>query len=54
MNWGISYIASEDIPVKAPDTSPLDLFGFGYLKQKLRKRRAKSLDGVWKVSQEEW
>lgn len=51
---GISYIDKEDIPVKTPDASPLDFFGFGYLKQRLGKRRARTLDGIWKISQEEW
>lgn len=51
---GISYIAKEDIPVKAPDASPLDFFGFGYLKQRLQSRRAKTLEGIWKVAKEEW
>ena len=32
---GISFINKNEIPVKAPDGSPLDLFGFGYLKQRL-------------------
>ena len=50
----ISYISREDIPVKAPDASPLDFFGFGYLKQHLLKRRAVTLEGVWKVAKEVW
>jgi len=33
--YGISFIANEDIPVKAPDAFLLDFYGFGYLKQKL-------------------
>ena len=32
---GIPFIDKEHIPVKAPDTSPLDFYGFGYLKQRL-------------------
>lgn len=51
---GIEYIKPEDIPVKAPDASPLDFFGFGYLKQELSKRKARTLDGVWKISNEIW
>jgi [histone H3]-lysine36 N-dimethyltransferase SETMAR len=51
---GINYLAKEDIPVKSPDASPLDFFGFGYLKQKLTMRRATTLEGVWKLSQEVW
>ena len=52
--YGIRYMEKEDIPVKAPDASPMDFYGFGYLKQELLKRRAKTLDGVWKLSQEVW
>ena len=51
---GISYLEKDDIHVKAPDASPLDFYGFGYLKQKLSTRRARTLDGVWKLSQEVW
>jgi transposase len=51
---GISYILPQDIPVKSPDASPLDFFGFGYLKQTLASKRPKTLDGVWKLSQEVW
>jgi hypothetical protein len=51
---GISYIVPKDIPVKAPDASPLDFFGFGYLKQELSKRRARTLDGVWKLANSIW
>lgn len=51
---GIDYIKPEDIPVKAPDASPLDFFGFGYLKQELAKKRARTLDGVWKLSKRVW
>jgi len=32
---GITIIPKEEIPVKAPDASPMDFFGFGYLKQRL-------------------
>lgn len=51
---GISYLENSEIPVKAPDASPLDFFGFGYLKQQLLNRRAVTLDGIWKVAQEIW
>ena len=51
---GISYLNKEDIPVKCPDGSPLDFFGFGFLKQKLEKRNARTLEGVWKLSKEIW
>ena len=51
---GINYIKNSDIPVKTPDGSPMDFFGFGYLKQKLFRRRAISLNGLWKACQQEW
>ena len=51
---GINYLDKEDIPVKCPDGSPLDFFGFGYLKQGISKRRARTLEGVWKIAQEVW
>lgn len=51
---GVTILAKSDIPVKSPDASPLDFFGFGHLKQRLGRRRARSLGGVWKILQEEW
>lgn len=51
---GITLIYNSQIPVKSPDASPMDFFGFGYLKQRLEKRRAKTIAGVWKVLKEEW
>ena len=35
IKYGINYIKNSEIPIKSPDASPLDFFGFGYLKQKL-------------------
>lgn len=52
--WGIKIIENKDIPVKSPDASPMDFFGFGHLKQKLFRSKATTLDGVWKVLQREW
>jgi hypothetical protein len=46
---GISFINNEDILVKTQDGSPLDFFGFGFFKKELAKRRAKTLDGIWKM-----
>jgi hypothetical protein len=54
MNTGIKFIRKEDIPVKSPDISPMDFFGFGFLKQSLFHRKARSLDGLWKALKEEW
>jgi hypothetical protein len=51
---GISIIDNSLIPVKSPDASPLDFFGFGYIKQKLFLRRARTLGGLWKVCRQKW
>jgi len=51
---GMTIIFNKEIPVKSPDTSPMDFFGFGYLKQKLKGRRARTLDGVWKILNQLW
>lgn len=47
---GIKIISNSEIPVKSPDVSPMDFFGFGYLKRKMFTRRPKILEGVWKTS----
>jgi len=39
----ISYIAKEVIPVKYTNDSPLDFFGFGYLKPKLSSKKMKKI-----------
>lgn len=51
---GISFLGKEDIPIKSPDCSPLDFYGFGMLKQKLIHKRVKSLEGVWKHCKSIW
>ncbi|OXA48359.1 Mariner Mos1 transposase [Folsomia candida] len=51
---GITIIPGSEIPVKSSDISPLDFFGFGYLKQRLSRRRARTWKGVWKVLNKEW
>ena len=50
---GISFINKDEIPVKTPDGSPLDFFGFGYLKQTLLTR-VRTLTVIWKLAQEVW
>ena len=52
--FGITLISNKEIHVKSPGTSPLDFFGFGYLKPKRLSRRAATLDGLWKVARAEW
>lgn len=53
-NLGITLISNKDIPVKSPDASPMDFFGFGVLKQAIFKRRATTMDGLCKVLDDEW
>jgi hypothetical protein len=53
-NLGITLIQNKEIPVKSPDASPLDFYGFGHLKQALFKRKATTLEGIWKVLVDEW
>ena len=47
--YGITIIANPQIPLTSPDTSPMSFFGFGYLKQKLERRRPMAIAGLWKV-----
>lgn len=52
--YKVKFIEKKDIVVKGPDVSPLDFYGFGYLKQRLSKRRPRTLNGIWKVLNQEW
>jgi hypothetical protein len=45
---GITIIPNEEVPVKSPDASPIDFYGFGLLQQRLEQRKARTLEGVWK------
>lgn len=51
---GVNVIPFKRIPVKSPDASPMDFCGFGLLKQRLASRRPTTIEGLWKVCQEEW
>ena len=51
---GMTIINNDQIPVKSPDCSPMDFFGFGVLKQRLHMRRATTIQGVRKVLDDEW
>ncbi len=51
---GIKIISNSEIPVKSPDASPMDFFGFGYLKRKCFVRRPTTISGLWKVLKNEW
>ena len=32
----------------------MDFFGFGYLKQRMWKKRPKTMDSLWKLMKKEW
>ncbi|GBO29915.1 hypothetical protein AVEN_208472-1 [Araneus ventricosus] len=51
---GIAYLAFQHIPAKSPDVSPMDYCAFGLLKIALSKRKPTTIDGLWKVVEEEW
>jgi len=51
---GITILDKSEIPVKSPDISPMDFFGFGFMKQRLFSRKPKTLEGLWKVIKEDW
>lgn len=51
---GITLISNGEIPVKCPEASPLDFFGFGYLKGQVSLGRCRTLDGIWKKCRHIW
>lgn len=51
---GIKIIWNSEIPVKSPDASPMDFFGFEYLKRKCFARRPVTMDGLWKILKQEF
>lgn len=51
LRYQIGNIKKNDIPVKSPDGSQLDFFGFGHLKQQLSRTRV-ATDGLWKRARE--
>lgn len=52
--YGITYLANKDIPVKSPDAAICDFFAFGFIKQTLLKRRAVTMEGIWKLAVTIW
>lgn len=52
--FGFNYIAKEDIPPKSPDASPLDFFGFGYVKQRIRTCSASTLPALVEAANRVW
>ena len=51
---GIRFLDKDIIPVKGADISPMDFFGFGYIKQKLKGCRATTVQGVWNAWARIW
>lgn len=54
LKHGLSFIRKENIPVKGADISPMDFFGFGYIKQGVTKPNVRSRDGIWKKCSQVW
>lgn len=52
--YGIKFIPKDHIPVRGADCSPLDFFGFGYLKRKVEGKVVRNLDQLWKQCQSAW
>ncbi|GFS87476.1 uncharacterized protein TNCV_207871 [Trichonephila clavipes] len=50
----IRCIPFGEIPVKSPDASPMDFSAFCLLKRALGKEHPKTLNGLWKMVQDEW
>lgn len=51
---GVRFIQADEIPTKSPDVAPLDFFGFGYLKGKLRSKRVRTLARLKRAAQDIW
>ncbi|CAG7712059.1 unnamed protein product [Allacma fusca] len=49
---GVKIIKNSDMPIKSPNASQMDLFGFGYHKKRLGRRAPTTENGLWKVLQE--
>lgn len=52
--YGIRYLEKAEIPVKGADISPMDFYGFSFIKQLVGKSRATTEDGVWKKCCAAW
>ena len=50
----IKAIPVKHIPVKSPDVAPMNFCVFGFLKRALARRKPSTLEGLWKVVQDEW
>ena len=51
---GIRFLNKNQIPVKGADISPMDFFGFGFIKNKLKTKKPATLDGCWKLARAIW
>ncbi|GBO46880.1 hypothetical protein AVEN_39946-1 [Araneus ventricosus] len=51
---GIAHIPFQYIPTKSPDISPMDYCAFGLVKIVFSKPKPTTIDGLWKVVEEEW
>ena len=51
---GITFIRKKNIPVKGADISPLDFYGFGYVKQQAKRNHASSLKELWDSWNQIW
>ena len=52
--YGINFIHKKDAPVKSSDESPLDFFGFSYLKQQLKQHEVSSIDQLCTSANQIW
>ncbi|GFX54213.1 hypothetical protein TNCV_2338471 [Trichonephila clavipes] len=51
---GIKCTQFVELPIKSPDTSPMNFCAFSLLKRVLGKRHPIGLKGIWKMVQEDW
>ena len=51
---GIKFLRKKDIPVKGANISPLDFFGFGYVKQRAKQSNASTLNELWDFWNQVW
>ena len=52
-NLGLRYITKNQWMPSSPDCSPCDYWLFGYLKSRMRRRKAKTINGLKKVLKDE-
>ena len=51
---GFRWVRKDDIPVKGCDISPLDFWCFGKMKNALKNRRPRTLNGLWDLVRTEF